>query len=140
MNKQINKRSFHLNMKKSFLDVSNVFCCTDFKHIHRKQILTFPGNGAEKATGKFQRMLAADPKRLTAVSTAKTEVIKLYTNKSHRDVRPVNEEEDPNSLRRAMRFFMLMAQCFALCPVQGITGLTAQHLRYLRYFGCHCQN
>jgi hypothetical protein len=36
-------------------------------------------------------------------------------------------------LRRAMSFFMLMAQCFALCPVQGITGLTAQQLRYVLF-------
>jgi hypothetical protein len=78
-------------------------------------------------------MSAADPKYLTTVSTAKTEVIKLYTNQRIREVRPVNKEDDPNSLRRAMSFFMLMAQCFGLCPVQGITGLTAQDLRYVRF-------
>jgi len=77
-----------------------------------------------------QRMSAADPKYLTEVSTEKTKVIKLYTNQRIREVRPVNKAEDPNSLRRGMSFFMLMAQCFALCPVQGITGLTVQHLRY----------
>ena len=110
-------------MKKSSLDVSNAFCCTDFEHIHRTQIFT------GRATEMCQRMSAADPKHLTAVSTATTKVIKLYTNKRIGEVRPVNREEDPNSLRRAISFFMLMAQCFALCPVQGITGLRAQHLR-----------
>jgi hypothetical protein len=107
--------------------VSNAFCYADFEHIHRTKILT------GRATEMCQRMSAADPKYLTAVSTAKTKVMRLYTNKRIRELRPGNKEEDPNSLRRAMSFFMLMAQCFALCPVQGITGLTAQHLRYVRF-------
>jgi hypothetical protein len=107
--------------------LSNAFCYTEFGRINRTQIFT------GRATEMCQQMSAADPKYLTAVSTAKTKVIKLYRNQSIRGVRPVNRAEDPNSLRRAMSFFMLMAQCFALCPVQGITGLTAQHLRYVRF-------
>ena len=107
--------------------MSNAFCCTDYEHVHRTQIFT------GRATEMCQQMSEADPKCLTAFSTEKTKVIKLYTNKRIREVRTVNKEEDPNSLRRAMSFFMLMAQCFALCPVQGITGLTAQHLRYVRF-------
>ena len=112
--------------EKSSVDLGNPFCCTDFEHINRTQIFT------GRATEMCQRISAADPKHLSAVSAAKTKVIKLYTNKRNREVCPVNKEEDPNSLRRTMSFFMLMAQCFALCPVQGITGLTAQHLRYVR--------
>ena len=116
-----------LKYEKSSLDVSNAFCCIDFQHIQRTQIFT------GRATEMCQGMSAADPKYLTTVSTAKTKAIRLYTNKRIREVRPVKKEEDPNSLRKAMSFFMLMAQYFALCPVQGITGLTAQDLRYVRF-------
>jgi hypothetical protein len=103
------------------------FFCADFEHMHRTQIFT------GRATEMCQRISATDPKYLAAVSTAKIKVIKLYTDRRIRDVRAVKKQEDPNSLRRAMSFLMLMAQCFALCPVQGITGLTAQHLRYVLF-------
>jgi hypothetical protein len=73
-------------------------------------------------------------KYLTPTPTVKANVIKLYTKNRIRDVRSINhKKEDKNSLRRVMSFFMLIAQCFGLCPVGGITGLTAQHLRYVRF-------
>ena len=107
------------------LVVNNVFCCTDFEHIYDAEICTFSGG-----TEESERMSVFTPKCLTPISTLKTNVIKLYTNKRFRDVHPLNyKDDDQNSFRRAMSSFMLMAQCFALCPVQGITGLRDEHMR-----------
>ncbi|XP_033610194.1 gustatory receptor for sugar taste 64e isoform X2 [Cryptotermes secundus] len=85
-------------------------------------------------TGDFakpRRNVRMTPKYLTLLSTLRSSVTKLYANKRIRDIRHVNDKgSDQNSFRRAMSSFMLMAQCFALCPVQGITSLNAHDVRF----------
>ncbi|KDR23821.1 gustatory receptor for sugar taste 64f-like isoform X2 [Zootermopsis nevadensis] len=99
------------------------------ENIHNRQIFTVSGKDITRAPDEWRRITGG--KHLVPPSAVEPSVIKLYPSNRIRDIRPINySENDQNSLRRSMSSFMLIAQCFALCPVQGITSPQVQDLRF----------
>jgi hypothetical protein len=88
---------------------------------HNRVISTVSGNGTARV---------AEVSRRTAGRAMVPSLPKLYTRRRIQDIRAADyRENDQNSLRRSVTTFMLTAQCFALCPVQGITSPQAHELR-----------
>jgi hypothetical protein len=103
--------------------------------IHHTQISGFSGSCNVQGPENPRLIVGGTQKQLHPLSTLKTRATKLYVTKRIRDVGSINyKKNNQNSLRKIMSSFMLIAQCFALCPVQGITSLHAQDLRCVLSF------